>query len=140
MEKFVFRWNRIESGSLFGHRVAIIEDLPKPVKNACDPQRSNTLKARNYLKNSRLRSLFPRERDPTTKLLGLDNEYEDDDEYDSGVTLPNLVFVLVLVLLLVLDFGVFEIVSSVIFGSMMLCLLRCFLIMQWQPPRSKTLM
>jgi hypothetical protein len=36
MEKFFFRWNRNESGSLFGHRVAIIEDLPKPVKNACD--------------------------------------------------------------------------------------------------------
>jgi len=52
MAKFVFRWNRNESGSLFGHRVAIIEDLPKPVKNACDPQRSNTLKARNDLKNT----------------------------------------------------------------------------------------
>ena len=44
-------------------------------------------------------------RRPTTKLLGLDNE-NDDDEYESGVTSSNLVFVLVL--LLVLDIGIFE--------------------------------
>ena len=56
----------------------------------------------------------PVERDPTTKLLGLDNENEnededdDDDEYDSGITLSNLV----LVLLLVLDFGIFEVASN----------------------------
>jgi hypothetical protein len=40
--------------------------------------------------------------------LGLDNEDEDDDEYDSGITLSNLV----LVLLLGLDFFIFEVASN----------------------------
>jgi hypothetical protein len=38
--------------------------------------------------------------------LGLGSENEDDDEYEAGGTYPKLVFVLVL--LLVLDIGLFE--------------------------------
>jgi hypothetical protein len=45
----------------------------------------------------------------TTKRSGLDNENEDNDNYEGGVTLSNLVFVLVR--LLVLDFGIFGIGS-----------------------------
>jgi hypothetical protein len=50
------------------------------------------------------------ELNPTSKLLSLDNENEDNDEYDSRVSLLNLVFVLVL--LLVLDFAILEMASD----------------------------
>jgi len=42
--------------------------------------------------------------------VALDNEDEDDDEYESGSTLPNLV----LVLLLVLDNRIFEMDFSIV--------------------------
>jgi hypothetical protein len=42
--KMSFRWNRMNRGAFFlaiEYRAAIIKDLPKPVKKAGDPQRSN---------------------------------------------------------------------------------------------------
>jgi hypothetical protein len=48
----------------------------------------------------------------TTKLSGLNTEDEYDDEDDSGVTLSNLLFVLVLLLVLVLGILILGIGSS----------------------------
>ena len=48
---------------------------------------------------------------PNQKIAACNNENEDDDEYENGKMLPNLVFVLVLVLVLVLDIGIFDINS-----------------------------
>ncbi len=45
--------------------------------------------------------------------VALDNEDEDDDEYESGSTLPNLV----LVLLLVLDNRIFEMDFSIVLSD-----------------------
>ncbi len=47
--------------------------------------------------------------------MALNFEYEDDDEYETGDMLPNIV--LVLVLLLVLDNGIFEMPTHVYFKT-----------------------
>jgi hypothetical protein len=57
----------------------------------------------------------PRETGLARLYLALNFEYEDDDEYEAGDMLPN--FVPVLVLLLVLDNGIFEMSTDVYFRT-----------------------